>query len=468
MKWRLTISQAQASSQVSQASSQATVSQTVAITATEAALAIVGSIIASALITILIYFLLARHKKNAERRSFNRRDVDYSGDPQLPRTGTGGTAASSRSKFDPKQNDFQNGPQVSFSLAVPPSSTATTNMQKSDVKTTTVKWDPKNPPKAPILGSWLKLNEAVSRFGSIALPDVKTPSPLGGQLKSPLQSTNTPVQRKPSHRQASTQHETAVQSTTKPVAIRKPPLAPSLAPEEIPKEKMSMAPRTPVAITITNPQHSQQQSMSAVVYRESGASIWVDDIPDQSPSFPPLQSPPPPQLRSDSFQKRAPPPPSRGPISSSSQMQIPEPVNPVRNTADWLKSHLDKEQQALAGARDLLMRNPSQNQNQNQNQDRGQSQSQDRIRSQDSKENPSPSPARRTRRRSIGLPSHAGPSSEAIENNEMPPDHLGNVAYVESIASTAEHRKSVERMRRARVSSREQRELWTLGVGKAM
>ena len=59
------------------------------------------------------------------------------------------------------------------------------------IKTTSVPWNPSDPPKPPSLGSWLNLQNTVSPFGPIRLStDDKSPSPLGGQLKSPLQSKN--------------------------------------------------------------------------------------------------------------------------------------------------------------------------------------------------------------------------------------------------------------------------------------
>jgi hypothetical protein len=174
-----------------------TASQTAAVTATQAALAIVGSIIASTLITILIYFLIIRHKKLAKKRSNVQRSPrdgagGYSSDPKFPVSDEVGTtiAASQSSNYDGTARGAPSGNRASFSLF--PKSSSIEKSSSSAVKTTSVPWNPSKPPRAPTLGSWLKVQE-VSPFGPINLPiNDKAKSPLGGQLKSPLRSMNMP------------------------------------------------------------------------------------------------------------------------------------------------------------------------------------------------------------------------------------------------------------------------------------
>lgn len=306
----LNILQAAASSQVSQASQQVTASQNAAVTATQAALAIVGSIIASALITILIYFLIIQHKKKAKRQSKEDRmpSPEYTAESKFPVSDqVGTTIAGSQSAYNGTRNEPGSGSRASFSLF--PKPTPGDNPRDADVKTTSVPWNPSKPPKAPTLGSWLKVQDGVSPFGPIKLPtDSKSPSPLGGQLKSPLRSSNQP--RSPD-----------IRST---LPIRREPTLPNLAEQAT----MAAVPKNPPryvsvrkAVPPENPFVSPKNTYGDEKYRESRTSVWTDEVPDSGPS-PPLQSPP------------------KQPVSVSKgyEMTIPSPKNPVRSTAEWLAS----------------------------------------------------------------------------------------------------------------------------------
>ncbi|KUJ19242.1 uncharacterized protein LY89DRAFT_731651 [Mollisia scopiformis] len=336
---------AQASQQVSQASQQVTASQNAAVTATQAALAIVGSIIASALITILIFFLVARHKKAAKRK---RGDPDaslgnvYFSDPKFPISEQAATTAvpSQPAYTGNRDVDPMSGSQVTFSLfpragdEKPTAAEKKKNeeLRRSIVKSTTVPWNPNKPPKAPTLGSWLKLQDGVSPFGPIKLPldDEKSGSPLGGQLKSPM--TTKPI-------------VSPRMSSRMPIPIRSPGLPPNRSPKlpVLMNEPISVAgnastitavPKSPLTQTVAatspkKPDTLPQHSTPGPEYRESKASVWTDDIPDPSPS-PPLQSPPPELRGKRSLDRR--------PINSMQKvtnMEIPTPVNTVRNTAEW-------------------------------------------------------------------------------------------------------------------------------------
>ncbi|KAF8861381.1 hypothetical protein BDZ45DRAFT_267280 [Acephala macrosclerotiorum] len=249
-----------------------------------------------------------------------------------------------------------NGSQVTFSLFPKasdekPSAVERKNeeLRKSIVKSTTVPWNPNKPPKAPTLGSWLKLQDGVSPFGPIKLPldDEKSNSPLGSQLKSPM--TTNPPQRSPR------------MSSGIPIPIRSPGIAPNPSPKlpvlmnepssktanlstiitAFPKSPLTLLPvKSPKAPK--NPDTLPRHSIPGPQYRESKASVWTDDVPDPSPS-PPLQSPPPELRGKGSVNRR--------PINSMQKvtnMEIPNPVNPVRNTAEWFaeRARLDNESRA--------------------------------------------------------------------------------------------------------------------------
>jgi hypothetical protein len=299
--------QAAAASQVSQDSQQVTASQTAAVTATQAALAIVGSIIASTLITILVYFLVIRHKRVAKRRSRDQNSPGiaggYGSDPKFPISNqVVTTITASQSNYTGRRNDPASGSQNTSSL-VPKSTKGddSRGLRNSVVKTTSVPWNPSNPPKAPKLGSWLKLQDGVSPFGPINLPTDITNSPLGGQLKSPMRTTYKPKSPRASS-----------------IPIRSPKM-PDLSGSmsistTLQRNPSSRKPVSPPSKPDSLPQHQDLQG-----YRESKASVWTNDLPDDSPS-PPLQSPP------------------KGPVSVTKgySMQIPLPKGPVRNTAEWL------------------------------------------------------------------------------------------------------------------------------------
>lgn len=289
-----------------------TASQNAAVTATQAALAIVGSIIASALITILIYFLIIRHKTKAKRRSHGEPAASpgYSADAKFPVSDqVGTTVAGSQSAYNTAKIDPGSDSRGSLSLF--PKSTPGDNPRDADVRTTSVAWNPSKPPKAPTLGSWLKVQDGVSPFGPIKLPtDSKSPSPLGGQLKSPLRSVNQP-------RSPNTRSSLSIGEPTLPLLTQNKAVVAS-----VPRSPPRYVPtRKPVSLEkIGSP---PKEAYADEKYRESKASVWTDEIPDTGTS-PPIQSVP----------KR------KQPVSVTRgyEMKIPSPQNPVRTTAEWLES----------------------------------------------------------------------------------------------------------------------------------
>jgi hypothetical protein len=301
--------QAAASSQVAQASQQVSASQTQAVTATQAAIAIVGSIIASTLITILIYFLITRHKEKARQRSRGQQSPDpgYSSDPKFPVSDqVGTTIAASQSNYTPAAGPASSGALSLFPKT--PSGNDSSKQLSSNIKTSTVPWNPANPPKAPSLGSWLKVQDSVSPFGPINLPtDINAKSPLGGQLKSPLRT----IHKVPSPRQFTS--KLPLRSPTIPVMIESTPIVAvvNIPPKRNPTVRKPVSPPSKPKLP-----PSQDQT-----YRESKASVWTDDVPDDGPS-PALQSPP-----------QAPKEPAS--VTRGYTMQIPSPKNP-RSTAEWL------------------------------------------------------------------------------------------------------------------------------------
>ena len=332
---------------MSQASQQASASQTAAVTATQAALAIVGSIIASTLITILIYFLIIRHKQTAKGRSRNQRSPEpgpraspYSRDPKFPISEqVGTTIAASQFNYNETEHDPVTGSHATFSqFQKEMAGEKSADLRQSITKTTSVVWDPTRPPRAPTLGSWLKYQGGVSPFGPINLPtDIKTPSPLGGQLKSPLRSIPT------SDPTAQPEHDSHLTSAM-PAHTRSPDF-PSYGgskstitvvpathnmipvPHNLPKKK-DVAGSSPAR----NPVAAAQYYLPAQAYRESKASIWTDDVAISSPS-PPLQSPPP-ELRNEKVKPRA--AMGSASVTGGYSMRVSPPENPVRNTAEWL------------------------------------------------------------------------------------------------------------------------------------
>lgn len=423
--------QAQASQQVSQASQQATASQNAAVTATQAALAIVGSIIASTLITILIFFLISRHKKSAQRK---RGDPSmgnvYFADPKgpiaeqrtttaiPPQQGYSGTrdlgpmSSDSQSTFAP----FSKGMDEKQSIA---ESSKSAGLRKSVVKTTTVPWNPSKPPKAPTLGSWLKLQDGVSPFGPIKLPldDEKSASPLGGQLKSPMTTKpNLPLRSPRMSSGIPSANQSAFLAPTRSPTF---PVLTSTAPPSTKQSTITAVPQSPLTLPVsaTSPQKPDTLIPHSTLaqYRESKASVWTDDIPDPSPS-PPLQSPPP-ELRTK--------PGERKPINSIQQvskMEIPAPVNTIRNTAEWFaeRARLSSASASASAQRDSKA-SQSQYQSGNQPSAYTENKSINNLR-------PSYGTARGPRAGSggIGLPSRPGPSRQ-MRSSEV------EVGYVQGL-----------------------------------
>ena len=304
-----------------------TASQTAAVTATQAALAIVGSIIASTLITILIYFLVIRHKRNATRLSREQQSspkTNYFADPKFPPSAQNATTvAASQSAYPGTRDGPLTRSPTSFSQFPNAGGEKSTGKRDSLVKTTTVPWNPSKPPKAPTLEAWLKVQDGVSPFGPINLPtDTKNPAPLSGQLKSPLRSVDT---RAPKSPRLISKIPVATQSPSFPSYIGN-------------KTTVTTVPKSPLdlPISVKQPDALPQHSIPGPSYRESKASVWTDDIPYQSPS-PPLQSPP--------KQKKSWGTPVPASISKDYGMTIPSPRAPIRTTAEWFAAREDVKAQ---------------------------------------------------------------------------------------------------------------------------
>jgi len=299
-------------------------SQTAAVTATQAALAIVGSIIASTLITILIYFLVIRHKRTAKRLSREQQSPaktnDFA-DPKFPPSAQNApTIAASQSNYPATRTGPMSGSPNSFSLFPTASGAKSSGQRDSLVKTTTVPWNPSRPPKVPTLKTWLKVQDGVSPFGPINLPtETKDPGPLGGQLKSPLRSIDTRAPKSP------------LMASKLPVATQSPSF-PSYTGNKV---TITTVPRSPLTLP-TSP--NQLRSTPGPQYRESKASVWTDDIPYQSPS-PPLQSPP--------KQKKSRGTPALASVDKDYGMTIPSPRAPIRTTAEWFAAREDVKAQDL-------------------------------------------------------------------------------------------------------------------------
>ncbi|KAH9204338.1 hypothetical protein DL95DRAFT_529306 [Leptodontidium sp. 2 PMI_412] len=437
---------AAAASFAAQASDQVQESRTAAVTATQAALAIVGSIIASTLITILIYFLVIRHKRIAKRKSRGKKSPnnDYSLDPKFPISDQAGTtiaASNSSVKFNESREGPPTNASASFSLFPKVSEKSE---EAGAVKTTTVPWNPSKPPKAPTLaptlGSWLKLQDAVSPFGPIKLPDEKIPSPLGGQLKSPLQSIPTrrappspiqtpmmtPANSRPRSPKPKTPNPRSPRESQIPTAIWSPKVAKLITignSKRIPPA--SRIPRSP--LTPKKPDMLPRHSIADQNYRESKASVWTDDVPSPSPfASPPLRSPPP-QLRGTG--KAAQPY-----VKQSYNMELPPPVNPVRNTAEWLAARQAERTSLQSNQPDI---NPSYNSNNSEN------------------------------RKTFGLPGNPRQGLQTRPGPRQIQSMEGEVGYVEGLSRFLSNNRGSQ-ISRVGSDKSTGRSIGTPGVGKAM
>ncbi|KAH8805535.1 hypothetical protein F5884DRAFT_755102 [Xylogone sp. PMI_703] len=314
-----------AASQIADASQQVKASQVQAVTATQAAVAIVGSIIASSLLSILIFYLISRRqkkKKKARKAQLLRspdtssRDLvspqaDYQPEPK-PSFSAEGESTLVPSQSNPPTRDTileSSTAQNSFSLFPKPPSgkNGQSNQRDSEIKTTSVSWNPANPPKVPALSSWLKLqSETVSPFGPIQLPtDVDSNAPLGGQLKSPLTTMARPE---------------SSSSTRKAVNIASPKRTRTTPPLTEASNNLNSSPSKSNLKGPFQSQSAKSPSPDTLLrnYRAYKASVWTDD---DTPSPPP---------RTSSI--RAP----LSPSSATTLTRFPSPKQPVRNTAEWL------------------------------------------------------------------------------------------------------------------------------------
>ncbi|PQE14060.1 hypothetical protein CJF30_00006869 [Rutstroemia sp. NJR-2017a BBW] len=263
------MSSAQFSASLSQAANeQARQSQVSAITATQASLAIVGSIIASTLLTTLIFFLVSRHRKRSKRNKPPPQDSMrqiYPSDPKSPGSDRSSSTTSYSQKRDRPRRQNSKLSEVSYpdiSITLGKATEARKPESGPRVKETSVLWNPRNPPQAPTLRSWLKLQDSVSPFGPLKLPiDENAKGPLGGQLKSPLRS----IERTPSPKLASS-----------PKRNPKIPILEPLAPIEL--KAKSTANENP---TTTSEDDNAESTLvgQATTNRESQTTIWTDEVP---------------------------------------------------------------------------------------------------------------------------------------------------------------------------------------------
>ncbi|KAM3067966.1 hypothetical protein ACMFMF_009334 [Clarireedia jacksonii] len=318
------LSQQEASRAISQAGAtaaaaneQARESQVSAITATQASLAIVGSIIASTLLTSLIFFLVMRYQKKSKRSrppsSPGRMQKIYPSDPKSPGSDRSSSTTSYSQKKDKPRRQSSKLSEVSY----PGISTTLGNTAEARkpepiprVKETSILWNPRNPPKAPTLRSWLKLQDNVSPFGPLKLPiDENAKGPLGGQLKSPLRSidrASSPKFTKPPTRSPKT-----------------PPLEP-LSPVE------SKARSTVNVHSTTTYEDDHAQSTlvgQAITNRESQATIWTDEVPSTYHVTTPTKYQRTPKSTTRPF-----------------EMDFPIPDRPARSTAEWLMDQQETNQ----------------------------------------------------------------------------------------------------------------------------
>ncbi|RFU31570.1 hypothetical protein B7463_g4784, partial [Scytalidium lignicola] len=316
-----------ASSQIAVASQQVKASQVQAVTATQAAIAIVGSIIASSLLSILIFYLITRRRKKKEGRvqmsrspGLSRRDLvsprpEYQPEPKPPFSADGeSTLVNLQSNYAGTRDvPESSASRSSFSLfPKPPSGKYNPKDQKNvDLKTTSVPWNPANPPKVPALGSWLKLqSETISPFGPIQLStDIDSNAPLGGQLKSPLRSMDRPGSSSPTRKPIGSSPKKT--TTTETLSTRK---------DDSPSKTN---PIRPVQFQNQNQTKSPSPDTILRVYRASKASVWTDDVP--SPTPPPTTTTPGTASIKIQFSPNA-----------NSVMRFPAPIQPVRDTAEWL------------------------------------------------------------------------------------------------------------------------------------
>jgi len=266
------------------------------------------------LITILIYFLIHRHKEKAKRKSRSKITTDQKS-PDTARAFENVRGFSRDSKFPvsdqqaPTIAESQSGaaggvPRASSSnsFSLFPKVADTSN--QVTIKETTVPWNPSDPPKPPSLGSWLKVQNNVSPFGPIRLPsDEKSPSPLGGQLKSPLRSKTSKAPSPQAPRFVA--HLTAREVRIPKLGFRVP-MSPPIVKRGDTIDRKQLSPEIP-----ESPSEKDIYSKQ----RESKASVWTDDVViDQSPYVP------------AAIRQVEPNP-----------MQLPITNKPVRTTAEWLK-----------------------------------------------------------------------------------------------------------------------------------
>jgi hypothetical protein len=275
------------------------------------------------LITILIVFLINQYKMKAKKRS-RANQLQFGGDSALapnseaPVSEKAGTAIiTSQSTYMATKDASKNGIQGLSVSSKPPLGNKHSQQQNSHVSNTSLSWDPTNPPKPPSLKSWLKRQEGVSPFGSIKLPeDSESSSPLGGQLKSPLQSSEKPFSPLP-------------QRFTSDLPLRNPKSSvfmskrPSVDAGSVqnPMLQYDSVKRKP--ISPGNANKLLESPVPKQSYRDSQDSVWTDAVTDEGPS---PMLPRQPEVPTETAS-----------IIQGYTMRIPSPRGPVRDTAEWLQ-----------------------------------------------------------------------------------------------------------------------------------
>ncbi|KAG4025334.1 hypothetical protein MFRU_060g00100 [Monilinia fructicola] len=180
------------------ANEQVQQSQNVAITETQVALAIVGSIIASTLLTMLVLGCIIRYRKEYEQQKTGRNaiqdDSNVDEKPPIERLKGSEGLHARKDMFGPdlKKTDPLAASLTPYNSHIKGMHERQGHKNELTTKETYLTWNPKDPPKAPRLRSWLQLrvkNGIPPSSNDPVNPPTSGNSdekrPLGGQLKSP-------------------------------------------------------------------------------------------------------------------------------------------------------------------------------------------------------------------------------------------------------------------------------------------
>ncbi|KAG9243813.1 hypothetical protein BJ878DRAFT_480752 [Calycina marina] len=277
-----------ASVQVSQSNMNASTSQTVAITATQMAIAIAGSIIASAFITILLYFLIYKHKQRVKKR------------------------AEAQAAADPKCTDRVRAfEDVRCFPADMKSSTAHQQASKQGTSSALYERLP-----CPHSRSFLRLVTTNHQLGTLLNPP-SLPPHLEDNSSQPCNPKRLkhPVQRH--HAFCGISHREVSRFQNLPSELpRSPPVV----------ERQPSMKGKPLSTEV--PEVSEDNKAIGSKDKQSKASVWTDDT----------------NLNDESTVRKVELPT----LTLSVPMQLPIINHPVRNTAEWLVEQQKAEPPNLA------------------------------------------------------------------------------------------------------------------------